>query len=282
MSASLPGVLADLSPDALVAAVKDNLNGFNRHLRHAPATEWYDEAGLYVWRTPIPHEYYNGVVCDGPPGPGAGEAARAAVEFFRAGAVPAFVWWLGSRVGPSEWAPHLPPGSFALEAKIPGMAAELASLRDDPRLAPVEIRRVLDPEALRVWTRTFARGFDVSEEWGNGMLAVYRGLLAPDAPIRYYLAYRAGRPVATSTMFLGAGVAGIYDVATIPSARRQGLGFAVTWAPLLEARAEGYRAGILHASSLGRPVYERMGFRTVCTMEYFLWRAAPPGPSLGP
>lgn len=280
MSAPAPGVLADLSPDALIAAVKDNLNAFNRHVRHAPATESYDEAGLYVWRTPIPHEFYNGVVCEGAPGPGAGDAAQAAVEFFEARGLPAFIWWLGSRVAPSEWAPHLLPRGFALDATIPGMAAELAALRDDPRGAPVEIRRVLDPETLRIWTRTFAAGFGMSEEWGDGMLAVYRGLLAADAPIRYYLAYRDGRPVATSTMFLGAGVAGLYDVATIPSARRQGVGSAVTLAPLLEARAAGYRAGILHASSLGRPVYERMGFRTVCTMEYFLWRAAPPGPSL--
>jgi predicted acetyltransferase len=95
--------------------------------------------------------------------------------------------------------------------------------------------------------------------------------------LRCYLLCENGTPVSTSTLFLGAGVAGIYDVATLPSVRGRGYGSAITTAPALDAGALGYPIVVLQASSKGLPVYERLGFRTVCQIEHFAWKA-PDGP----
>jgi predicted acetyltransferase len=74
-------------------------------------------------------------------------------------------------------------------------------------------------------------------------------------------------------VFLGAGVAGVQFVATLPEARGQGLGAAMTLAPLRAARDLGYQAGILQSSEVGYKVYLRLGFVKVCEVDNFYWPA---------
>src|SRR5262249_58376161 len=87
-----------------------------------------------------------------------------------------------------------------------------------------------------------------------------------DEPLQFCLATLDGEHVATAQILYAAGVAGVYCVATIPAARRQGIGAAITLAGLRAARARGYRAAVLGATTLGFPVYARLGFRTYCTL----------------
>jgi predicted acetyltransferase len=80
----------------------------------------------------------------------------------------------------------------------------------------------------------------------------------------------AGVPVASAALVLDSGVAGIYAVATLPEARNRGIGKPMTATALREARQLGYRVGILQSSSMGHPIYEKMGFRDVCTYRLYL------------
>ena len=72
----------------------------------------------------------------------------------------------------------------------------------------------------------------------------------------------------------GAGVAGIYCVAVLPHARRQGIGAAITFAPLRDARNADYQVAVLQASKMGKGVYREIGFQEYCTFALYTWSEA--------
>ena len=74
---------------------------------------------------------------------------------------------------------------------------------------------------------------------------------------------------------LGAGVAGLSSVATVPEARRQGIGTAVTLHLLEQARAMGYRIGVLFSSDMAVGVYRKLGFREYRKGSFYVWTANP-------
>ena len=84
-----------------------------------------------------------------------------------------------------------------------------------------------------------------------------------------------GRPVASSGMMEGGGVAGVYNVATAPEVRRRGIGAAMTARAVRAGRDRGLEVAVLGASDMGRGTYERMGFREVCRDVVHLWPGGP-------
>jgi GNAT superfamily N-acetyltransferase len=123
------------------------------------------------------------------------------------------------------------------------------------------------PEGLRVDVVTAETVADhgVVLTEGFGMPAELVGVLAVPAFVELpgftlLVGRIGGEPVATVAAFVAEGVAGIYNVATVPSARGRGYGAALTWAAVGVGRDAGAARAILQASEQGAPVYERMGF----------------------
>jgi GNAT superfamily N-acetyltransferase len=96
-----------------------------------------------------------------------------------------------------------------------------------------------------------------------------RTLLTPEVladDFRVWVALVDGEAVATASAYVGDGFCGVYAVATHPAHRGRGYGEAVSWAATL-ARPD--LEATLQASPMGRPVYERMGYRTIA--EFAVW-----------
>jgi GNAT superfamily N-acetyltransferase len=169
----------------------------------------------------------------------------------------------------APWAEVLSRHGFHADHDTPGMALDLELLPSDrptpPTLCIVPVDNL---DQLKVWTEVFIAGYELPQAWAASFYDLMAGL-GLDWPTRNYLGYLDGEAVVTSTRFLGAGVAGIYDVATVPRARGCGLGAALTWTPLIEARTLGYRVGVLQSSGMGYSVYQRLGFQKVCDMDHF-------------
>ncbi len=126
---------------------------------------------------------------------------------------------------------------------------------------------------MRDWWLASAAGFDQTPDRARPYHDVYAALgYDPASPFQHYTAYQNGVAVASSSLLRAAGLAGIYDVSTIPTVRRQGLAAAITWHTLREARAMGERVAALQSSPEGYRVYQRLGFREIYQQHNYAWR----------
>jgi len=126
----------------------------------------------------------------------------------------------------------------------------------------VEVEKVKDNDTLSQFVHVSSMNFDLPE----AMEPIIRNVTsaagyASGDRFSHYLGLLNGEPVATSTGYKGDRVISIQNITTLPQARRQGVGTAVTLAPILEARDLGYNIASLQASKMGYPMYEKMGFR---------------------
>jgi ribosomal protein S18 acetylase RimI-like enzyme len=191
------------------------------------------------------------------------------VKYFRARGVNTFTWWMEPHLKPSDWEPALSKHGFGFSNGTPGMAVDLHELND--AIQPVngfEICSVDDEESMHTWANVFVNGYGLPSAWESITFDLWMQL-GLDLPLRNYLGYLYGKPVSTSTLFYGGGAAGIYGVATLPEARGKGIGAAITFKALQDARDIAYRIGVLQSSKLGFNVYQRPGFRHLCQIENF-------------
>jgi len=148
---------------------------------------------------------------------------------------------------------------------MPGMARHpLAVPAGAPLPAGHEIRPVVDAAGLARHADVLAAGFGMPHEWATSF-ASETMLRVPAAT--FYVGYQDGVAVTSGLGVRSGRTIGVYNIATVEGARRRGLGAAMTMRVIGDGAAAGCDVAILQASEMGQPVYERLGFRTVC--EYF-------------
>ena len=262
-------IQTDQSDEALVTAIRANLCDFFRHLSRSSPHEHFENGKFTRWQMPIQHPWFNGVLSSQSPEEGDAAFIEETIQSFRTKAVGSFTWWMEPHLKPSDWESVLSKYGFGFSNDTPGMVAELQALNEPIQTVDrLEVRPVADEESLRTWAHLFTLGYDLPPDWEASVynLQLQLGL---EYPLRNYLGYSKGEPVATSCLFFGGGVAGVYSVSTLPVARGKGFGAAMTFNPLHHAREMGYRIGVLQSSEMGFNVYKRLGFRHLCQIENF-------------
>jgi len=152
-----------------------------------------------------------------------------------------------------------------LSVELPGMLAErvLPPVHALPRL---DIRRVTNEAVRNDFCNVGSACFNVPLPW-------FHEVFDP-APIwkefAGYVGYVEGEPVSTAATVIGSGVAGVYNVATLPDYQRHGYGEAVMRHALERAAEEfGISRTILQSTPAGFALYERMGYRTVTSVAVY-------------
>jgi GNAT superfamily N-acetyltransferase len=129
-------------------------------------------------------------------------------------------------------------------------------------LPELDIQRVTDAAGIDAHRQTTTAGFGADPELAQG--TVCADLLdRPDCVV--YVGYADGNPVVSGLGWRSGRTTGVYSIATIPSARRRGYAAAMTARVVADGALAGCDVAALQASEMGRPIYERLGFRTVIT-----------------
>lgn len=151
------------------------------------------------------------------------------------------------------------------ENPVPGMA--LAPITSHANDASLEIRPVGDDASFSDFATTVTESFDIPSEETSA-------LFPPSALTRprthFWVGYAEGQPVASSALIVIGDVAGINFIGTLGAFRGRGFGEQMTWAAVNGGAEAGCGVAVLQASEIGKPVYERMGFRDVTTYNTFI------------
>ncbi len=149
---------------------------------------------------------------------------------------------------------------------LPGMVLDpLPAAPPVPAGLSIRPARAGEP-TMADYQRVLSQGFEVPP----GLAEIFAaGAAVSGGRIQPLVGYVGEEAVACSAVFLTAGVAGLYNIATGPAQRRRGFGQALAWAAIEAGRRAGAGVAVLQSTPSGEPVYTQMGFRRVTCYRHF-------------
>jgi ribosomal protein S18 acetylase RimI-like enzyme len=284
-------VLQAPSDAELASAVEGNLQALFRAMTSLPGSEIVERDDLCyhlavptnpmfkgVWGTRLSPESVEATIDE-------------TIAWFEERGAPLFFWWTGPSTAPEDLGERLlsrglmsmeaqqeqlAPGYHSTAVGAPGMVADLDRMNEkalEQVPAGFVIEEISDEVGLAAFRSVLIAGYGIPEVMANGWVEAATLAGIGKTPWRMYLGRLDGEPVATNMLFNGGGVASVYGVAVVPSARNRGFGSAISLKPLLDAREEGYRHAVLFATEEGKGTYARIGFRDCgVRINRYLWR----------
>ncbi|SDL94862.1 GNAT family N-acetyltransferase [Bacillus sp. OK048] len=149
-----------------------------------------------------------------------------------------FMWMTCSELDkPHNLKNYLEENGFGSIGTMPGMALKLEDLSGENANIPgLEIEEVKTEDDFSSFMKVLKEGFEATDEVANGFRIIDEAILNQPEYGTHFLARLDGEVVAISSVIYLAGVAGIYNVATLEKARSKGMGTAITKQPLFEAK----------------------------------------------
>ncbi|HUS13434.1 MAG TPA: GNAT family N-acetyltransferase [Chloroflexia bacterium] len=267
-------ILEDLSPEAVIDAMADNMCAYLRSLSEgaiSPHLTFHDDGDIQWYISDVPFPLLNVVMCAKLEAGSEDRRIDEVLGEYKAAGMP-MLWWTGPASRPSDIGSRLMARGLVNAGAPPGMAVDLTRLDASEEPPPgVTIQRVDRDAALDDYGHILQQAFELPDLVVGIFVDVLKTRGYDEAgPAQNYLAYLEGTPVAACTVGYEAGVAGIYNVGTLERARGRGIGRAITLRSLLDARERGYKVGVLEASGMGHNVYRQLGFEDYCQMELYL------------
>ncbi len=264
-------ILGEMTNEQLQEAIQANYVEYFRPFQTLPNAVWH-ESETVTWILP-----------KGAPGNHvlraafSPEAVDAQLDaLFKALGEHAYVvrWLLYPHDAPVDLAERLRVRGLVEKSAEPILVCSLDQLPPQPTIRRFIIDRVGTDSQMDQWRKAtgdgFGGGFQIAGRWSES----YRKKgLDKQNQFQHFLGLFDGRPAASASIVFAGGIAGIYDVSTVPNMRRRGLASAITLAQMHEAKRRGYSHAYLRSSKEGLNVYRRLGFEIAGYEREFMWRS---------
>ena len=172
-----------------------------------------------------------------------------------------FAWWTGFNNEPTDLCHHLKKLNFHCTESELGMAVILSELPNKKVFQDLKIKLVdndlLLNDFITVLTKLITNDSMAIRDFYESSSSF---ILDKNSVLKLFVGYLNDKSIATSALFCHNGVAGIWDIITLPKARRKGIGTDMTLVALNESKKLGYKIGVLTASDEGQHVYRKLGF----------------------
>lgn len=181
-------------------------------------------------------------------------------------------WWLNSYSKPDRIPEMLGQLGWQRYRRSPAMAVEVESITESPDIPGLNFEIAENERKRKLWAEILNSSVGLNQKQVFEAVKVELKLKGPKYNSQYrYLGYLFDEPVATGLLNLSSGLAGIYCIATIPRARKMGIGTAITLKAIEHSRELGYKVAVLTSSEMGYNVYKRIGFEDIFAYSNYLW-----------
>ena len=255
-----------MTVDLLEAVERHNWEAVSLAI-HLPGARLVERPGLRFVDSGTAVPFFNGVASRDL-GDGADAAVAEVTAVLRERNVPA-MWWPLPSGSPADVPARLEAAGWKHTESMPWMGRSLEQpLPAPPEVPGLEVRRVVSDEDQQGWLTAMRDGFGIPAPIMDAM-ATLSGVVGTDGAWLRFVAFLDGRPVGSAGVHPTGDVAGLYNVTTLPGARRRGVGTAATLMALGEMRRRGVQTAVLGTTEMGRSIYERLGFRHVVDLDVF-------------
>ena len=177
-------------------------------------------------------------------------------------------WWVTPSSTPENLLSLLENAGLQVPKEgAPGMACDLRDLTEDHlekalNKFQIKVTKVTSDNNLKLWGKVFQEGFSLPDTITEMFLNLFK--LLESSYLDNYIAIFQEQPVAIASVLYYGGIAGTFNVATLPGYRGQGIGTTITLVPLIDAKKNGYEIAWLESSEMGVNLYKRIGFQEYC------------------
>lgn len=153
------------------------------------------------------------------------------------------------------------------KVSFPGMILNLNTIETRDYGDEIIITRIdVSSFELEEWLNIVSQSFNITKSELLKVITLFSHLIVPDF-LRLYLGFYKKKSVAACMVIQHKELVSLHWISTLSDYRNNGLGCAVTHKALFDAKNIGCKQAVLLSSTLGRRIYEYLGFQ-----EYALYK----------